>query len=209
MKEIDYEGSLVKDFENLNNQGKKWDIILVKIANEAIAIAVSIPIVWGLNKLIGFEINWAVSLSTIFILDTISAIRSMIKSFKERETRALEAEGKIRSLAYVINLTEEEANNLTSKVTFEGLKDAITTKEEDKTEEYVSTAYGVKGHKKKTSLKTTNFYLLDNDAKLRVLREIRKEIQENNSKDIDTELYLLEEDDIPSYVPVVKTLERK
>lgn len=210
MIRINYDGSLKKDINNVNKEGKKSDIFLIRILNDLIACLISIPIFLGLNRLFSFEINWAVSLSTIFTLNTITVIRSIIKDIKERKEKALDSRSNIRELAYLVNLElEENANNLVSEITPEAIYDAVTTREIDNEEDYVLRAYGIDGHKKKIKTETTNFFLLDAENKIKVLREIKKEIKELGETNVERDLYLLNDEEVPAYVPVVRILERK
>lgn len=209
MKKLTYNRSLKEDLKTVNKEGKKIDIILTRILNDVIAIICSLPILFGFNKLMSWETNWVVSITTLTIIDTVSAIRLMLKDIKEREQETLKAEYKIGGLINEINRENEDAINIVPEITVEGIKEAIAVKEEETSEEYIAGTLDTDGHKKKTKTITTNFFFLDTADKLRVLREIRKEIKENGNEEVYRDLYLLDDEDIPRYVPVVKTLERK
>lgn len=209
MQKIDVNFSLAKNLKEIKKEGRKWDIILLRILYELLIMAISILGLMGGNKLLGIEINWAVSLTTVFVLDTIETIRLMFKDYRERDNRVLDAKDDIRNLAYKINLIQEDAINLVPKITFDSIKDAIATKEKEEKEEYVPNTYGAEGYTKQITTEVTNFFLLDDEEKLRILREIRKLIKDNGTVKVESDLYLLENDDMPSYVPVVKSLERK
>lgn len=209
MKKLNYNRSLKKDLKTYNKKERKWDIILIRTLNQLAAVAVSIPIIAGIAKLIGLNINWVVTLSTLIIWDTISGIRSMREDIKKRKNQVLDAEIEINNLIREINIENEDAINLVPRITFDGIEKAITTKKEEETKEYIAGITEKDGYTQKTKITTTDFYLLDTEDKIRVLREIRKEITKKGDNKVENDLYLLEDKDIPNYVPTVRTLERK
>lgn len=209
MKKINYNSSLTTDIKTVKKKGKIWDIILIRLINGLAAIGCSFLVILGLYEFTSVVLSLGASLTTLVVLNSFSTIRVMIEDIKKRNSQVDEAEYYINNLVSSLNSENKNAINLVPEITFEGILDAITTKEENETKEYIPNTLQDRSHIKEEKITTTNFFLLDTDNKLRILREIRKEIKDNKNVEVNTDLYLLDEDNIPSYVPVVKVLERK
>lgn len=211
MERIAYYGSLEDDIDDIKSEGKKWDLILARVIAQGIITGIDALVLIGLGKITNTEVNWVLSLTTITILNTITTVRGFFKDIDERKLKASSAKADIKGLANDINSVNEneDANNLVPVVLPENIKEAVITKEEKKYKDRISSEFVDKDYTKKTKITNTDFFLLDTADKLRILREVRIEVKEHGRTDVDKNLYLLEDDEIPSYVPVVRKLERK
>lgn len=197
MENLDYKSVLNNDLKIIKKEGKKWDIAIKNILYCILSFVLTIPLLSASSKFIRFELNWAISLSAVVSFDIIWTIKSIINDIKKRNKDIAKTKEDVQSLVDSINALNAGANNKVPKVTLENLKDAIITK--DVEEE--------KGLYDTIKITTTNFFLLNTAGKLRVLREIKNEIADKNF--VKEELYLLDDKDIPSDIPVVRSLERK
>ena len=209
MKELEYEGSLAKDIKKSNKKHITIIVVADKVFAAFVGFLISIPIFMGLGKLFHMEVNWAVSLATMIVWDTGVAVFNIFRGIKKEKEKAEVIDDKIKVLASRINSFDKDNNNLTPVISQMDIKNAVITKDIKKSEDFVCTIYDESGHTKSTKIETTNFFLLDSDAQLRILREIRETIKESGETTENSTLYLYEKEDIPHYVPVVRTLERK
>lgn len=211
MERIAYYGSLEDDIDDIKSEGKKWDLILTRVIAQGIITGIDALVLIGLGKITNTEINWVLSLTTVTIFNTITTVRSFLKDIDGRKLKASSAKTDIKDLANNINSLneEEDANNMVPVVLPENIKEAVITKEEKKYKDRISSEFVDKDYTKKTKITETDFFLLDTSDKLRILKEVRIETKEHGRTDVDKNLYLLEDDEIPSYVPVVRKLERK
>ncbi len=209
MKELEYDGYLTKDLKRIKKPKKKWDIILKNILIGGTIFLLSIPFAILFGKLFHLEINWAVTSISMLVWDVGVATKNIFRDVKERNAYVQNAESNINGLAYRINSLNRDSNNLVADVKANNIKDAIVTKDKKEKEEVINTIGDESGHIKKTTVESADFFLLDTKDQLRVLREIKESIKEDGYTHSSVNLYLLDEEDMPSYVPVVRSLERK
>lgn len=199
MQKLNYKGSLKNDIHNVSIRDKKSDII---VKSSILGVIINIPIVAGTIILSMVDISnssilipSACALTTL--LDSYLFIGSPIRKIKLRKKNASDSEQKITSLSksIVAPTPGRETNFMPSITDASALIESIQVEDKDKRDSYEKII--------------TDFYSLDNKDRLLVLREIRGKITKGLFKDSDevSELYMLDDADLPDELPVVRRLE--
>lgn len=199
MQKLNYKGSLKNDIHNVSVRDKKSDII---VKSSILGVIINIPIVAGTIILSMVDIsNSSILIPSACVLTTLLDsylfIGSPIRKIKIRKKNASDSEQKITSLSksIVAPTPGRETNFMPSITDASALIESIRVEDKDKRDSYEKII--------------TDFYSLDNKDRLLVLREIRGKITKGLFKDSDevSELYMLDNADLPDELPVVRRLE--
>lgn len=211
MKKIYYKSVLPIDIENVKIKDKISDIIKSCTIG---GIIINVPIIIGLVFISTIDTSIARlipfgALLTTF-LDSYLFVLSPIKKIKARKEKAKKSFENIKGLTYQIsNDLDEETNFLVNSVEPETIINAIAitnaevSRHLENFEEYQDQLENIV-----TSF-VKDYYFLDKNDKLIVLREIKNVIKENNREHIDSDLYVLEKNELPTPLPVIRRLEVK
>lgn len=200
MEKLEYESSLKKDIESVVTKNKKIDIIIKAII---IAILVDVPLFsmfFALTLLDPANIDTHLNILKIMIAPLNASIITIYSAIsnKLRIKKANEASDRIDCLARTINPPSEEKIHTVYRPTItneESLVESIQVESK-----YLGLDY---------EDIITDFYSLDFKDRLLVLREVRHHIKEGKFKRAYDEysLCLLNEEDLPENLPVVRHLE--
>ncbi len=194
MQSLNYNGSLKKDIKSVLIRNKKSDII---IKSSLIGLLINAGVILSslLLSMIDISNNETILLSIATVtslLDIELFIGNPIRKIKRRKSEAIESESRINDLTKsLVGDMEEETNFMPSITTKDALIESIQVE-----------------NKSNDGKLETDFYSLDNNDKILVLREIKKYIDKHvHSLDEEYDLYLLDEEDLPDELPVVRRLE--
>lgn len=199
MQKLNYKGSLKNDIYKVSVRDKKSDII---VKSSILGVIINVPIVAGTIILSMVDISnssilipSACALTTL--LDSYLFIGSPIRKIKLRKKNASDSEQKITSLSksIVAPTPGRETNFMPSITDASSLIESIQVEDKDNSDSFEKIV--------------TDFYSLDNKDRLLVLREVRGKITKGLFKDSDevSELYMLDDADLPEKLPVVRRLE--
>ena len=192
MKNILYDGNLEDDIYYLDNK--------FSFKKEFVFLTLIYILVAGVFDVV------CINLESILISSGIElfcgTIINLTTTLKRLNTYKKNANNAKRNVSSLIN--ELENNNIS--VTKERIVDSEMTEEVTK-----SVTSGDKGEVlSKKEIITKYFYLLDNDDKIKVLKQIEEYIKSNKKKTSSISLDLLEDDDLKKHeLPVYKTLIKK
>lgn len=194
MQSLNYNGSLKKDIKSVLIRNKKSDII---IKSSLIGLLINAGVILSslLLSMIDISNNETILLSIAAVtslLDIELFIGNPFRKIKRRKSEAIESESRINDLTKsLVGDMEEETNFMPSITTKDALIESIQVE-----------------NKSNDGKLETDFYSLDNNDKILVLREIKKYIDKHvHSLDEEYDLYLLDEEDLPDELPVVRRLE--
>lgn len=194
MQSLNYNGSLKKDIKSVLIRNKKSDII---IKSSLIGLLINAGVILSslLLSMIDISNNETILLSIATVtslLDIELFIGNPFRKIKRRKSEAIESESRINDLTKsLVGDMEEETNFMPSITTKDALIESIQVE-----------------NKSNDGKLETDFYSLDNNDKILVLREIKKYIDKHvHSLDEEYDLYLLDEEDLPAELPVVRRLE--
>lgn len=194
MQSLNYNGSLKKDIKSVLIRNKKSDII---IKSSLIGLLINAGVILSslLLSMIDISNNETILLSIATVtslLDIELFIGNPFRKIKRRKSEAIESESRINDLTKsLVGDMEEETNFMPSITTKDALIESIQVE-----------------NKSNDGKLETDFYSLDNNDKILVLREIKNYIDKHvHSLDEEYDLYLLDEEDLPDELPVVRRLE--
>lgn len=194
MQSLNYNGSLKKDIKSVLIRNKKSDII---IKSSLIGLLINAGVILSslLLSMVDISNNETILLSIATVtslLDIELFIGNPFRKIKRRKSEAIESESRINDLTKsLVGDMEEETNFMPSITTKDALIESIQVE-----------------NKSNDGKLETDFYSLDNNDKILVLREIKKYIDKHvHSLDEEYDLYLLDEEDLPDELPVVRRLE--
>lgn len=194
MQSLNYNGSLKKDIKSVLIRNKKSDII---IKSSLIGLLINAGVILSslLLSMIDISNNETILLSIATVtslLDIELFIGNPFRKIKRRKSEAIKSESRINDLTKsLVGDMEEETNFMPSITTKDALIESIQVE-----------------NKSNDGKLETDFYSLDNNDKILVLREIKKYIDKHvHSLDEEYDLYLLDEEDLPDELPVVRRLE--